>query len=432
MKGKRSAWAIAGLVVALVSCQVGGGDLGDLEAFRWLRAVFTEADENQGLLAASGTIQADKIRIASPLGGQIASIKVSKGQEIQAGDVLVVLDSTQILDRLTEARSAVAAAEAALALAQAGPRTEEIAGARAALSLARAGQEGAQSAWENAQDVLEDPQELNAQIVESQAQVKLAEQAVFLAEAELDRERLLARQVKEGTKAREAADWRVRSFEEALAAAQADLVTAQTVLDWLWQLRKQPLGLAAQANAAEGQVRIAEAGVAVSQALLDDLVAGPTGEEVALAEAGVRLAEAQAQVLQVHLDRCTLTSPVDGVVLDQALRVGELAAPAATILSVADLSSLILTVYVPVNRMGEVQLGQEVQVTVDSFPGTQFRGQVTQISDHPEFTPRNVATKEERLNTVYAVEIVLDNLGGRLKPGMPADALFLSTSGEPG
>ena len=208
------------------------------------------------------------------------------------------------------------------------------------------------------------------------------------------------------------------------------MVTSQTVLDWLWHIRGQPLVLAAQANAAEGQVRMAEAGVAVSQVALDDLVAGPTGEEIALAQAGVRLAEAQVQVLGAQLDRFTLTSPVDGVVLDQALRVGELAAPAATILSVADLSRLVLTVYVPVNRLGDVQLEQKVQVTVDSFPESRFEGQVSQISDHPEFTPRNVATKEERLNTVYAVEIALDNPGGRLKPGMPADALFVPASGE--
>ena len=111
---------------------------------------------------------------------------------------------------------------------------------------------------------------------------------------------------------------------------------------------------------------MADAGIAVSQAVLDDLIAGPTGEEIALAQAGVRLAEAQVQVLEAQLNRFTLTSPVDGVVLDQTLRVGELAAPAATILSVADLSKLILTVYVPVNRLGEVQLEQEVQVTVES------------------------------------------------------------------
>ena len=61
---------------------------------------------------------------------------------------------------------------------------------------------------------------------------------------------------------------------------------------------------------------------------------------------------------------------------------------------------------------------------IDSFPGRVFAGAVTRIADQPEYTPRNVATKEERLNTFYAVKIRLDNEQGLLKPGMPADAVF--------
>ena len=69
-------------------------------------------------------------------------------------------------------------------------------------------------------------------------------------------------------------------------------------------------------------------------------------------------------------------------------------------------------------------LGAAVQVTVDSFPGRAFEGRVARIGDQPEFTPRNVTTAEERLNTFYAVEIVLPNPDRLLKPGMPADAAF--------
>ncbi|HUM38027.1 MAG TPA: secretion protein HlyD, partial [Anaerolineae bacterium] len=46
------------------------------------------------------------------------------------------------------------------------------------------------------------------------------------------------------------------------------------------------------------------------------------------------------------------------------------------------------------------------------------------ISETAEFTPRNVATKEERANLVFAVTLRVPNLDGRLKPGMPADVVF--------
>jgi HlyD family secretion protein len=107
------------------------------------------------------------------------------------------------------------------------------------------------------------------------------------------------------------------------------------------------------------------------------------------------------------------------------LDVGELAGPAVTILTIADLSVVRLDVYVAENRIGRIRLDQPVAVTVDSFPARQFEGRVVRIEDEPEYTPRNVATKEERLNTFYAVEIRLPNPEGVLKPGMPADAQFL-------
>ena len=436
MKNKRFLWIVIGLIVAaslFVGCQAMEGKIKNLPVDEWVTDALDKVSGPQDdLLTASGSIQADSIRIASELGGRIAEIHVSKGQAVQVGEELVVLDSTQVLDKLTEAQAAVAAAEAELALAQAGPRAEQIAAARAMLSLAEAQRDGAMSGWENAQDALDHPQDLDAEIVQARTRVKLAEQAAFLAQAQLDKEKIVAQQKREGSKQRDAADLQVKAFEEALSAAQADMTTAQTALDWLWAIRNRPLGLMAQVHAAKAQYQVAEGGVAVSQASLDDLLAGPTDEEIAVAEANVRLAQSQVEILEANLTKFTLTNPVDGIVLNQTLQVGELAAPAATILNVADLSNLTLTVYVPVDSIGEVQLGQAVQVAVDSFPSRTFEGEVSHISDDPEFTPRNVATKEERLNTVYAVEIRLDNSEGLLKPGMPADAVFLPASGDQG
>ncbi|UCG25703.1 MAG: efflux RND transporter periplasmic adaptor subunit, partial [Chloroflexota bacterium] len=99
---------------------------------------------------------------------------------------------------------------------------------------------------------------------------------------------------------------------------------------------------------------------------------------------------------------------------------------AAPILTIANLEEVVLVVSVPVNRIGQVHLGQQVQVAVDTFPYRTFTGRVVGIGDEPEFTPRNVATAEERVNTFFEVEIVLPNPEMLLKPGMPADALFES------
>ncbi len=377
-----------------------------------------------GPLTASGVIQADEIRIAAELGGRIVRIETQKGENVRAGQVLIELDATQLLNKLAQAQAAVAAAQADLAVVRAGARAEEIAAAQAMLSLAQAQRDGAGATWQNALEAISNPQELDAQIIEAQTQVDLAEQNAILAQAQLEREKLLRNQTPKNSTRREIADLHLLAAEKALAAAQADLETARTWLHWLQLIRRKPLGLIVQANAAKGQYEIAAQGTGVAQAQLDDLLAGATPQEIAVAERAVELAEAQLGILTAHLAKFTIASPTDGVVLDQTMHVGELAAPAATILTLSDLSQVTLSVYVPENRVGQVWIGQKVQVTVDSFPGRVFAGQVSSIGNQPEFTPRNIATKEERLNTFYAIEITLANPDRALKPGMPADAAF--------
>jgi membrane fusion protein YbhG len=116
-----------------------------------------------------------------------------------------------------------------------------------------------------------------------------------------------------------------------------------------------------------------------------------------------------------------ITSPLAGVVLERLVEPDEFAAPGSTVMVVASLDALTLTIYVPEDRYGQISLGQTIPVTIDSFPGETFNGKVIFISDQAEFTPRNVQTKDSRQTTVYAVKLDLEPTGGRLKPGMPAD-----------
>jgi len=117
----------------------------------------------------------------------------------------------------------------------------------------------------------------------------------------------------------------------------------------------------------------------------------------------------------------SIRSPIDGVVLMRAAEPGEITTGGGSLLVVANLSTVTLTVYVPENQYGNVYLGQEYQVSVDSFPGEVFIGQVTHIADQAEFTPRNAQSVQGRKNTVYAVKLTIPNPNMDLKPGMPAD-----------
>jgi len=208
--------------------------------------------------------------------------------------------------------------------------------------------------------------------------------------------------------------------------AQAAYDGARRALNLLYAMRDDPQQLQAQADAAEAEYRAAEAAVEMARAQLEGLRAGATDEEIAAAEAQVQQAQARLDSALVVLDKLTLTAPVGGQVLEVTGHVGELAVPGATLIVLADLDQVTLTVYVPENRLGEVQVGQQVEVRVDSFPDRIFLGQVATIASEAEFTPRNVQTQEERVNMVFAVKVIIPNHDHALKPGMPADAVILT------
>jgi len=116
-----------------------------------------------------------------------------------------------------------------------------------------------------------------------------------------------------------------------------------------------------------------------------------------------------------------IRAPLDALVLERAIEPGEVAAPGSTLLTIANLNTVTLTVYVPEDRYGQIYLGQTYPVSVDSFPGVVYEGTVTHIAGQAEFTPRNVQTIEGRKATVYAIRLTIPNPNQDLKPGMPAD-----------
>ena len=207
-------------------------------------------------------------------------------------------------------------------------------------------------------------------------------------------------------------------------AAAAEKEGVEASLAHLYAQKAHPQDLEAKADEAVAALAQAEARAVAALAHVDGLKAGATQEQVAALEARVAQAQAVLDSLLSQRAMMEISSPMDGVVVDVVAHQGEVAAPGATLLTVADLTDVRLTVYLPETRISRVRLGQDVRVTVDSFPDRVFDGQVTHIADHAEFTPRNVATSEERINLVFAVEIRLPNDDRALKPGMPTDTVF--------
>jgi multidrug resistance efflux pump len=90
---------------------------------------------------------------------------------------------------------------------------------------------------------------------------------------------------------------------------------------------------------------------------------------------------------------------------------------------------LWVKVFVPATELGRLKLGQGVEVGVDSHPGRLFAGEVIQIADVSEFTPRNVQSLDERRHQVFAVKVRVADPEGVFKSGMAAE-VFVPLEGQ--
>src|SRR5207302_10738027 len=123
-----------------------------------------------------------------------------------------------------------------------------------------------------------------------------------------------------------------------------------------------PLQANSQVDSAAAQVQSAVAAVSVAEAALAVAKAGASAEQIAVAETGVRQAAAAVNAIQVRLDKMTLHAPSGGLVTARGVQVGELALPGASLLTIANLDEVRLTLYIPEQQIAGLKTGQPVAV----------------------------------------------------------------------
>jgi HlyD family secretion protein len=141
---------------------------------------------------------------------------------------------------------------------------------------------------------------------------------------------------------------------------------------------------------------------------------------VQVAEAGVAAAEASLKEATIQLDYTTIRSPIAGVVIDRRVNVGQavtasLSAPSLFLIA-KDFKRMQVWASVPEADIAQVSRGRAATFTVTAYPGTVFKGKVSQV--------RLNATKVEDRVTYTAV-VDVDNAGGKLLPYLTADVRFV-------
>jgi HlyD family secretion protein len=142
-------------------------------------------------------------------------------------------------------------------------------------------------------------------------------------------------------------------------------------------------------------------------------------------DAGLLTSRATVENAKVDLERCRITSPIDGIVISKETEEGKTVAAslnAPVLFTIAnDLAKMQITAAVSEADIGAVQAGQAVTFTADAFPNRNFRGVVTQVRNAPK-TVSNVVS--------YDTIITVDNRDLKLRPGMTANVSIVVAKRE--
>jgi HlyD family secretion protein len=299
----------------------------------------------------SGSVEMHAISVGSRMGGRVAKILVREGQQVQKGDVLIVLEPGPLQARRMIAQAELEAADANLARASNGARPEEVAQALARVVAARA------------------------------AAAQASTQAEF-EQREVTRSKTLLHQ-------------------GAVSTAETDAVSSRFKT------------AASASHQALARAREEEAGLKV-------LTAGTRPEEVRAARALVDVAKAKLAEIDGQLEEMNIRAPGPARIEAITVRPGDILKADSTAVQLLEAGELYVRIYVPEPRLSEIRIGQEVPVSVDSFPSRTFRGRVEHINEVGEFTPRRLVTTEERADEVFAARIALLEGENDLRAGMAA------------
>ncbi|HTV91383.1 MAG TPA: HlyD family secretion protein [Verrucomicrobiae bacterium] len=344
-------------------------------------------------------VDADAVAVTSKINERIDQILVDTNDEVRKGELLIVLDNAVERDQVRNA-------QAQYDLAVANQRTSTV-----------QGQGGVTQAVANTQDASAQVPVAESGVAQAQAQLRSADAQLPAAQAAYDKasadyNRTLSL-VSTGDVARQELD----AERANLAAASAQLRAARDQIN------------VAQANldASQQKVTAAQASVAAAQG-------GVTTAQGKLAQSSdpsqVESAAAQLAIAKKNLGFTHIYSPIGGFVGEKSAEVGQTVSAGATILTLIPdgPGQIYITANYKETQMGNMQVGQPVDIKVDAYSGKTFHGHVISINPASQNTYALVPAQNATGNFVKVtqripVRISIDDQDPKqpLRPGMSVE-----------
>ena len=349
----------------------------------------------ENILTLSGRIEGDDSAIAPKVSGRILEVRFREGDYVEAGETIAILDDAQVHAREDQALAGLATAEASAKAAR-----EQI------------------SVLE--QQVRQSQLEQEQSTVDAEGRVRQAEANVAAAEADLAQQEA----------AYQIAEFDREAYERlAMTGAVSERQGKQAVSTASQQ--------AAAVAAAKRRLEAERGALKVAKATLANpgiREVGTTGvrkqiaqqqAEVASQMAKADQARAQLQEAKANRQDLTITAPFNGTITTRSAEPGEVVTAGTAIVTLLDLHKVYLRGFIPEGQIGNVRLGQQARVYLDSNPEQPIDAYVSRIDPQATFTPENTYFRDERVKQVVGVKLLLKGAAGYAKPGMPADGEIL-------
>mgnify|MGYP000862267856 CR=1 FL=1 len=358
--------------------------------------------DNGTFIEASGIVENNLISVSSEITGTVLETMLNEGDIIKKGDIIARIENTALQNQYNQALINVQVSE---------------------------------------KNILMLENSISNLIVQNADAVQQAQNAFLSAEAEY-------KKVIDG-----ASEDEIKQVEEVVSQAKTNFEHAKTNIERSKELfEEQAISLSKYDEAVKGyNVSEAQYNAALSQ--LNLIKSYPTDASKAAAEnkmlqlkAGYELSisngktqlsqlEGQLDIAKIQLEqskdiveqterelnKLTIKSPIDGVINSLLVNEGELVSMGKLTTEIYNPDKIEINSYVSEANIGRIKVGQDAFISIDSHKDKMFSGKVIRINNRAEFTPKNIQTKEERVNTVFKVTIKVLDSNGEIKPGMPVD-----------
>lgn len=369
---------------------------------------------------AMGSVEAPlDVKIAPKISGRINTLDVHEGDAVRKGQVLAVIDASDVEAQVQQAMGAVSEARYRLAQAQMGKDSTDVS-INTQITLQKSAVDSAAADYEQTRKS-GDAQLLAAQsnMQDAESKIANAKASIKSAQANVDNAQL---KYNRATRLLDKGFVSAQEVDDAIAALTVQKSTREIADGLLNSANQQRDAVTQQYNVIKAKVtadiaasnaKLTQAKASLEYAKANSSQKGAYRQSIAALQANVAIAEASLKGVQLKRQDTVLRSPLDGFVTGRYADPGAIASPTQPVLAVQFTRQIWVVVTVPEQVCAKLRIGQPAKLSFDAFPGEKFTASVIQINPAADTMSRQ-----------FTVRVVLNNSDNLIKPGMFGQVAF--------